>query len=121
MSDLAVLRRTPHVDTQNGQVDTDASVYQQIRVGTGFAELDRVLGGGFVPGSVVLIGGDPRCGEKYLAAAGVYGVSPASGGIIRHRRRVPPAVGTASPASAATHGTPKRCRRNPCGGYRAIG
>ena len=36
------------------------------RVGTGFAELDRVLGGGFVPGSVVLIGGDPGAGKSTL-------------------------------------------------------
>ena len=36
------------------------------RIGTGFAELDRVLGGGFVPGSVVLIGGDPGAGKSTL-------------------------------------------------------
>jgi len=33
---------------------------------SGFAELDRVLGGGFVPGSVVLIGGDPGAGKSTL-------------------------------------------------------
>jgi DNA repair protein RadA/Sms len=36
------------------------------RIGTGMAELDRVLGGGFVPGSVVLIGGDPGAGKSTL-------------------------------------------------------
>ncbi|MGE0625039.1 MAG: DNA repair protein RadA [Pseudomonadales bacterium] len=36
------------------------------RVVTGFAELDRVLGGGLVPGSVVLIGGDPGAGKSTL-------------------------------------------------------
>ena len=36
------------------------------RIGSGFAELDRVLGGGFVPGSVVLIGGDPGAGKSTL-------------------------------------------------------
>jgi DNA repair protein RadA/Sms len=36
------------------------------RIGTGFTELDRVLGGGFVPGSVVLIGGDPGAGKSTL-------------------------------------------------------
>src|SRR5947209_20043717 len=30
---------------------------QVARIGTGIAELDRVLGGGIVPGSLVLIGG----------------------------------------------------------------
>ena len=29
------------------------------RVSTGFSELDRVLGGGVVPGGVILVGGDP--------------------------------------------------------------
>jgi DNA repair protein RadA/Sms len=33
---------------------------------TGFAELDRVLGGGLVPGSVVLMGGDPGAGKSTL-------------------------------------------------------
>jgi DNA repair protein RadA/Sms len=36
------------------------------RIVTGFAELDRVLGGGLVPGSVVLIGGDPGAGKSTL-------------------------------------------------------
>lgn len=36
------------------------------RIATGFAELDRVLGGGLVPGSVVLIGGDPGAGKSTL-------------------------------------------------------
>lgn len=34
---------------------------------TPFKELDRVLGGGFVPGSVVLLGGDPGIGKSTLA------------------------------------------------------
>jgi DNA repair protein RadA/Sms len=36
------------------------------RVETGIAELDRVLGGGLVPGSVVLIGGEPGIGKSTL-------------------------------------------------------
>ena len=36
------------------------------RLRTGFGELDRVLGGGLVPGSVVLIGGDPGAGKSTL-------------------------------------------------------
>lgn len=36
------------------------------RIGTGLAELDRALGGGLVPGSVVLIGGDPGIGKSTL-------------------------------------------------------
>ncbi|MEX0617943.1 MAG: DNA repair protein RadA [Pseudohongiellaceae bacterium] len=36
------------------------------RFATGFEELDRVLGGGLVPGSVVLIGGNPGAGKSTL-------------------------------------------------------
>jgi len=36
------------------------------RRSTGIAELDRVLGGGLVPGSVTLIGGDPGIGKSTL-------------------------------------------------------
>jgi DNA repair protein RadA/Sms len=33
---------------------------------SGYGELDRVLGGGIVPGSMVLIGGDPGIGKSTL-------------------------------------------------------
>ena len=36
------------------------------RMETGFGELDRVLGGGIVPGSLVLVGGDPGIGKSTL-------------------------------------------------------
>jgi DNA repair protein RadA/Sms len=36
------------------------------RIGSGSEELDRVLGGGLVPGSVLLIGGDPGIGKSTL-------------------------------------------------------
>lgn len=36
------------------------------RMQTGFKELDRVLGGGIVPGSLVLVGGDPGIGKSTL-------------------------------------------------------
>ncbi|MCK5447775.1 MAG: DNA repair protein RadA, partial [Gemmatimonadetes bacterium] len=34
------------------------------RMDTGFGEVDRVLGGGIVPGSVVLLGGTPGIGKS---------------------------------------------------------
>lgn len=37
-----------------------------IRFSTGIAELDRVLGGGVVPGELVLVGGDPGIGKSTL-------------------------------------------------------
>ncbi|MBX6394401.1 MAG: DNA repair protein RadA [Alicyclobacillaceae bacterium] len=45
---------------------TDISVEEDHRRHTGFAEFDRVLGGGLVPGSLVLIGGDPGVGKSTL-------------------------------------------------------
>ena len=39
---------------------------EQVRIASGLTELDRVLGGGFVPGAVVLIGGDPGAGKSTL-------------------------------------------------------
>ena len=44
----------------------DASVEVQARLHTGLQELDRVLGGGLVEGSVVLVGGDPGIGKSTL-------------------------------------------------------
>src|SRR3954464_3607474 len=41
---------------------------QVARITTGMAEFDRVLGGGVVPGSLVLIGGDPGIGKSTLLA-----------------------------------------------------
>ena len=45
------------------EIDADASP----RIPSGEGELDRVLGGGFVPGSVILLGGDPGIGKSTLA------------------------------------------------------
>jgi len=39
---------------------------EEIRLKTDIAELDRILGGGLVPGSVILIGGDPGIGKSTL-------------------------------------------------------
>ncbi len=36
------------------------------RFSTGFSELDRVLGGGVVPGGLILVGGDPGIGKSTL-------------------------------------------------------
>lgn len=40
--------------------------YPVARLSSGYTELDRVLGGGIVPGSLVLIGGDPGIGKSTL-------------------------------------------------------
>ncbi len=47
------------------------------RLPSGFRELDRVLGGGLVPGSVVLIGGDPGIGKSTLLLSSMAAASRA--------------------------------------------
>jgi len=45
----------------------DVTASGALRRRTGLAELDRVLGGGLVQGSIVLVGGDPGIGKSTLA------------------------------------------------------
>lgn len=44
----------------------EVEISPETQVATGLPELDRVLGGGMVPGSVVLLGGDPGIGKSTL-------------------------------------------------------
>src|SRR3990167_8782227 len=44
----------------------DVKKEQTTRLSAGFSEFDRVLGGGIVPGSLVLISGDPGIGKRTL-------------------------------------------------------
>lgn len=44
----------------------EISMEEESRIPTGIAELDRVLGGGIVPGSLTLVGGDPGIGKSTL-------------------------------------------------------
>lgn len=54
---------------------TQIESLKEERIGTGIGELDRVLGGGFVPGSLVLVGGDPGIGKSTLALLTVNNIS----------------------------------------------
>jgi DNA repair protein RadA/Sms len=63
----------PRKSSQGKRAQNDASsslaalaVAESARLSTGSGELDRVLGGGLVPGSVTLIGGDPGIGKSTL-------------------------------------------------------
>jgi DNA repair protein RadA/Sms len=45
---------------------SDIEIEQHARLSTGIGEFDRVLGGGVVPGSLVLLGGEPGIGKSTL-------------------------------------------------------
>ncbi len=69
----------------------DAEVALPPRLATGLAELDRALGGGFVPGSATLIGGDPGIGKSTL-------LLQAAGRLAADGRRVVYVSGEEAPA-----------------------
>ena len=81
---LSATTRKPPVSIRVPRTDASSSlaaeaVLEQSRVTTGSGELDRVLGGGLVPGSVTLIGGDPGIGKSTLmlqAAAALQASGP---------------------------------------------
>jgi DNA repair protein RadA/Sms len=52
------------------------------RIVTGLAEFDRVLGGGLVPGSLVLIGGDPGIGKSTLLLQASQALARAGGPVL---------------------------------------
>jgi DNA repair protein RadA/Sms len=54
-------------------VDVDAE--EADRIPTGVPELDRVLGGGLVPASVVLVGGEPGVGKSTLLLSALAAIS----------------------------------------------
>ncbi|HZO88578.1 MAG TPA: DNA repair protein RadA [Chthonomonadaceae bacterium] len=65
---------------------TQVEAVAQERLSTGIGEFDRVLGGGIVPGGLILVGGDPGIGKSTLltqVAACVAG-APAPEGVEAH-------------------------------------
>jgi DNA repair protein RadA/Sms len=54
-------------------VDVEAA--EAARISTGVPELDRVLGGGLVPGSLVLLGGEPGVGKSTLLLTALAAIS----------------------------------------------
>ncbi len=58
-------RRTSDLETKPVKIN-DVAFEKESRVETDLSELNRVLGGGIVPGSLILIGGDPGIGKSTL-------------------------------------------------------
>ena len=72
----------------------DVSAEEADRIPTGVSELDRVLGGGLVPASLVLVGGEPGVGKSTLLLT-------ALGAISRNGRRALLVTGEESSAQVA--------------------
>lgn len=69
------LASSPSLSTLVPQKMNDISMEDEIRLSTGLNELDRVLGGGIVRGSLVLVGGDPGIGKSTLLLQLSYNVA----------------------------------------------
>ncbi len=52
----------------------DVIANEEERIKTGIIEFDRVLGGGIMPGSVILLGGDPGIGKSTIAMQAAAGI-----------------------------------------------
>ena len=74
------------------------SVEELPRLGSGMSELDRVLGGGLIPGSVTLLGGEPGIGKSTLLLQ-----------VANHAARLTPTLYLSAEESAAQIGV--RARR----------
>jgi DNA repair protein RadA/Sms len=62
-------KRKPSITKSKFELNTinSISANEEDRIKTGIDEFDRVLGGGLMPGSVILLGGDPGIGKSTLA------------------------------------------------------
>ena len=58
------LTSVPHVEPRKVQ---DIEEHTTVRVDVGIKEVNRVLGGGMVPGSLILLGGEPGIGKSTLS------------------------------------------------------
>lgn len=72
LTEIVISNTEPRFQNYTGATDAsitslaEVQASQEIRIKSGLDELDRVLGGGLVTGSVILIGGDPGIGKSTL-------------------------------------------------------
>ncbi len=64
--DISLSKGKYPTTAETAQPITSVAVERETRISTTLPELDRVLGGGVVPGSLVLIGGEPGIGKSTL-------------------------------------------------------
>ena len=61
-----IARKSIEINHKRSKAFSEIKIEKVSRLKSGFNELDRVLGGGFVNGSVVLLGGEPGIGKSTL-------------------------------------------------------
>jgi DNA repair protein RadA/Sms len=63
---IAANKKLLMLGTENLAKVSEIDLKEEPRIRTGISELDRVLGGGIVNGSIILVGGDPGIGKSTL-------------------------------------------------------
>lgn len=78
---MTISRHSGYAGEQKSEIQPLSQVTSEkaVRWTTGLSELDRVLGGGLVTGSVVLIGGDPGIGKSTLLLQAMAKMAETSG------------------------------------------
>src|SRR4029453_10915828 len=61
---------------------SEIEIADRARLSTGIGEFDRVLGGGVVPGSLVLLGGEPGIGKSTLLLQAAVGMARSIGPVL---------------------------------------
>src|SRR6187455_909728 len=64
------------------RIYADIELESHARLSTGIGEFDRVLGGGIVPGSLVLIGGEPGIGKSTLLLQAAANFAQSTGPVL---------------------------------------
>jgi DNA repair protein RadA/Sms len=72
----------PRLGGEGAQLYADVDTAIAPRLGTGITEFDRVLGGGLVPGSLVLLGGEPGIGKSTLLLQAAAHFAASAGAVL---------------------------------------
>lgn len=82
VSSAGFSRAKPRVPAAEPVAITEVQARAEDRMSTSVRELDRVLGGGIVPGSLVLVGGDPGIGKSTLLLSAAKAIATSFGPVL---------------------------------------
>ncbi len=81
-TEVAYTRRNARAANAVPRPISHLSLEPEKRFSTGMKELDRIVGGGIVPGSAILIGGEPGVGKSTLLAQISYNIALENGPVL---------------------------------------